>query len=79
MPPTTACPSVVLARRIVKELRGGCGDNSCQIRMPNGMGTNGGCRCAGRVEDLLILWERGKTLADLLSAPDSAKEEREHE
>ena len=23
----------------------GCGDNSCLIAPPNGMGTNGGCRC----------------------------------
>lgn len=24
----------------------GCGDNSCVIRRPGGMATNGGCRCA---------------------------------
>lgn len=26
---------------------GGC-DNSCEIRRPGGMGTNGGCRCSER-------------------------------
>jgi hypothetical protein len=30
--------------RWAEEFRG-CGDNSCNIKAPMGMGTNGGCRC----------------------------------
>jgi hypothetical protein len=26
----------------------GCGDNSCEVRKPRGMATNGGCRCEER-------------------------------
>lgn len=26
----------------------GCGDNSCLVRSPKGMATNGGCRCDER-------------------------------
>jgi hypothetical protein len=26
----------------------GCGDNSCEVRTPRGMATNGGCRCDPR-------------------------------
>jgi hypothetical protein len=26
----------------------GCGDNSCEVRAPRGMATNGGCRCEER-------------------------------
>jgi len=26
----------------------GCGDHSCIVAPPNGMGTNGGCRCSER-------------------------------
>ena len=26
----------------------GCGDHSCVVRRPRGMGTNGGCRCLPR-------------------------------
>lgn len=26
----------------------GCGDNSCEVRTPTGMATNGGCRCDER-------------------------------
>lgn len=27
----------------------GCGDNSCLIKKPDGMATNGGCRCTRAV------------------------------
>jgi hypothetical protein len=33
------------ARKIILDLRNGCGDSSCKIRRPSGMVTNGGCRC----------------------------------
>lgn len=29
----------------------GCGDNSCLVRKPRGMATNGGCRCLERLAD----------------------------
>lgn len=29
----------------------GCGDNSCMIKKPNGMGTNGGCRCFSHIRN----------------------------
>lgn len=32
-------------QRLIKALKYGCGDNSCMIHKPIGMGTNGGCRC----------------------------------
>lgn len=28
---------------------GGCGDHSCMIRRPEGMGTNGSCRCRSKI------------------------------
>lgn len=28
----------------------GCGDNSCLVKKPTGMGTNGGCRCTQHVK-----------------------------
>jgi hypothetical protein len=44
-----------IARRITRELRKGCGDNSCYFRQSQrgGMGTNGGCRCHERVAEIL--------------------------
>jgi hypothetical protein len=44
-----------IARRIARELRKGCGDNSCYFRQSQrgGMGTNGGCRCHERVAEIL--------------------------
>lgn len=47
-------------------IRNGCGDHSCLVLKPKGMGTNGGCRCippgvgfAKRQEIVLELQRRG--------------------
>ena len=44
-----------LARLVIHNLRGGCGDNSCKIQRPapGAMGTNGGCRCFELVADAI--------------------------
>lgn len=37
----------------------GCGDNSCVVRTPRGMATNGGCRCDEReLRWALQYWKR---------------------
>lgn len=37
----------------------GCGDNSCEVRTPRGMATNGGCRCDPReVRWAMKYWKR---------------------
>lgn len=42
----------------------GCGDNGCRIKKPSGPGTNGECRCAGRLADLIECVEQGKSFSD---------------
>jgi Lar family restriction alleviation protein len=53
--PTEGEGARTIARRITRELRKGCGDNSCYFRQSQrgGMGTNGGCRCHERVAEIL--------------------------
>ena len=43
------------ARLLIRNLRWGCGDNSCEIQPPmlGAMGTNGGCRCYEKVVDAI--------------------------
>ena len=37
----------------------GCGDNSCVVAKPGGMGTNGGCCCEAReLRHALSFWKR---------------------
>ena len=37
----------------------GCGDNSCEVARPQGVGTNGGCRCSNHVvRHALRYWRR---------------------
>lgn len=36
----------------------GCGDNSCLVKKPKGMATNGGCRCMQNRTNNQILWAR---------------------
>ncbi len=36
----------------------GCGDNSCEVRHPGGMATNGGCRCSPREVRRALRWWR---------------------
>ena len=36
----------------------GCGDNSCYVKRPEGMATNGGCRCIHNRSLQNILWSR---------------------
>jgi hypothetical protein len=43
----------LLAQRITKKLAKGCGDNSCLVKKPVGMATNGGCRCFKWLDYLL--------------------------
>jgi len=38
----------------------GCSDNSCEVRAPGGMGTNGGCRCEARELRRALRWWRRK-------------------
>lgn len=38
----------------------GCGDNSCVVRTPEGVGTNGGCRCEERELRRAVMWWRRK-------------------
>jgi hypothetical protein len=34
----------------------GCGDHSCVVRSPSGMGTNGGCGCSDRELRRALMW-----------------------
>lgn len=45
----------------------GCGDNSCLIKKPKGMGTNGGCTCTRNVprNDVLAVKRGISELIDL--------------
>lgn len=45
------------AKELAQNLERGCGDHSCAIKKPTGMGTNGGCRCnpKGMAEDFMAL------------------------
>jgi hypothetical protein len=36
----------------------GCGDNSCVVRHPTGMATNGGCRCEARELRRAVMWHK---------------------
>lgn len=36
----------------------GCGDHSCYVSKPTGMGTNGGCRCEPRELRRGVIWWR---------------------
>ena len=38
----------------------GCGDHSCAVRAPQGMGSNGGCRCDERTLRRAVQWYRRK-------------------
>lgn len=42
----------------------GCSDHSCLIRKPEGMGTNGGCRCHTDRSKASIIFQRLATLRD---------------
>jgi len=52
----------------------GCGDNSCIIIQPQGMGTNGGCRCGERELRRAVLWLHRKVQFQALSIQDLKKE-----
>jgi len=41
------------AKLLIRDLRQGCGDNSCYFKTPSGVGTNGGCRCVEKVQDCI--------------------------
>ena len=45
--------SYSLVRQIRFIMRHGCGDHSCEFHKPDGMGTNGGCRCWQLLEDVM--------------------------
>jgi hypothetical protein len=64
-----------IARRITRELRKGCGDNSCYFRQSQrgGMGTNGGCRCHERVAEILLTRTPQPT-----ATPTEGKERKNH-
>ena len=38
----------------------GCGDHSCAVARPAGMGTNGRCRCEIREVRAALLWYRAR-------------------
>jgi hypothetical protein len=52
----------------------GCGDNSCVLIQPQGMGTNGGCRCDERALRRGVLWLRRKIEFQALSIQDLKRE-----
>lgn len=56
----------------------GCGDNSCLIEKPNGMGTNGGCRCHESRSKARIILSRLRALRQQWRSPEEAKPEREY-
>lgn len=39
---------LTLLRGIVQRLENGCGAHACRVKKPEGMGTNGPCRCTPR-------------------------------
>jgi len=47
-------------RKLLAKASDGCGDSLCNIKKPEGMQTNGGCRCQPRrfAEELLDLAAR---------------------
>lgn len=36
----------------------GCGDHSCLVNPPKGMGTNGGCRCDEQALRRMVSWQK---------------------
>ncbi len=44
----------------------GCGDNSCLVKKPKGMATNGGCRCKDNRTLNGILWSRASQIDTIL-------------
>lgn len=53
----------------------GCGDHSCVVAKPNGMGTNGGCRCDGRELRRAVLTLKARLQAESLT-PEASKAEK---
>jgi hypothetical protein len=55
----------------------GCGDNSCLVFKPQGMGTNGGCRCYSdprkASKAIQILWNRMQFLARHIQGKEGVK------
>lgn len=45
-------------RHIAQGQPTGCGDSSCIVRAPNGMATNGGCRCELPTVRAALRWYR---------------------
>lgn len=58
-----------VGKRIVAifDLLNGCGNHGCRVKEPEGVATNGPCRCAHRLADL----EKYEDTAPLPSAPPS--------
>lgn len=48
----------------------GCGDNSCLVAKPNGMATNGGCRCPEREVRLALQFYKRYTHHLLITIDD---------
>jgi len=44
----------------------GCGDNSCLVKKPSGMATNGGCRCMENRGRNQQLWARASQIDEIL-------------
>lgn len=47
----TARVARIAATELMRQLEQGCGDNSCRLKRPQGLGTNGGCRCKDAISD----------------------------